>query len=155
MLWSPKLGMPLPQSKSDWLALSSGIVFAFSNMMIRKTEQAPIIVKTVSGWIGVVVVSAVLIIFTSTPAGELNPGNVSIAIAYGILGMTLMTLAVVYGVTHMPLLRSSIILLFEIVVGALSAVWLANETILPQEWIGGSLVILAAYISARLEIKEE
>ena len=155
MLWSPELGMPLPQSKSDWLALSSGMVFAFSNMMIRKTVQAPIIVKTVSGWIGVVVVSSIIILFTSTPAGELNISNVSIAIVYGILGMTLMTLAVVYGVSHMPLHRSSIILLFEIVVGAVSAVWLANETIFPQEWIGGSLVILAAHISARLEIKEE
>lgn len=155
MLWSPELGMPLPQSKSDWLALSSGIFFAFSNMMIRKTEQASILVKTISGWFGVVAVSGLLILFTSTPAGHLAIENVSIAVLYGIFGMTLMTLAVVYGVSHMPLHRSAIILLFEIVVGAISAVWLANENILPRDWVGGSLVILAAYISAQLEIKEE
>jgi drug/metabolite transporter (DMT)-like permease len=81
--------------------------------------------------------------------------NVSLAILCGLFGMTLMTVAVVYGVSNMPLHRSSVIFLFEIVVGAASAVWLANENILPQEWIGGSLVILAAYISARLEIKDE
>lgn len=155
MLWSPELGFPLPQSQSDWLALSSGIFFAFSNMMIRRTQQASIIVKTISGWLGVVLVSGVMIIFTLTPPGVLSVINVSMAMLYGIVGMTLMTLAVVYGVSHMPLYRSSVILLFEIVVGAVSAVWLANETILLQEWVGGSLVILAAYISARLEIKEE
>lgn len=155
MLWSPDLGFPIPQNKSDWLALSSGIFFAFSNMMIRRTQQASIAVKTISGWLGVVLVSGLLILFTLTPPGNLTISNVSVALLYGILGMTLMTLAVVYGVSHMPLHRSSIILLFEIVVGAVSAVWFANEKILPQEWWGGSLVILAAYISARLEIKEE
>ena len=155
MLWSPELGMPLPHSESDWLALSSGIFFAFANMMIRKTEHVSIMVKTVSGWIGVVVVSGVIILITMTPPGNLTLTNVPLAMLYGTFGMTLMTLAVVYGVTRMPLHRSSIILLFEIVVGAVSAVWLANEKILPQEWAGGSLVILAAYISARLEIEEK
>lgn len=155
MLWSPEVGLPIPQNKADWLALSSGICFAFANMMIRKTEKASIVVKTISGWIGVVVVSGFLVLLTMTPPGDLNVFNVTMALLCGLFGMTLMTVAVVYGVSNMPLHRSSVILLFEIVVGAASAVWLANESIIPQEWIGGSLVILAAYISARLEIKEE
>jgi len=155
MLWSPELGMPLPKDRADWLALSSGFCFAFANMMIRRTEQVPIVVKTITGWLGVVLVSGLLIIITQTPAGLLTLSNVSWSLLYGIFGMTLMTLSVVYGVSHMPIHRSSVILLFEIVVGAVSAVWLANESIHLQEWWGGSLVIFAAYLSARLEIKEE
>ena len=73
----------------------------------------------------------------------------------GIFGITLMTLSVVYGVSHMPIYRSSVILLFEIVIGAASAVWIANETIRGQEWWGGSLVILAAYLAARSNLHEE
>jgi drug/metabolite transporter (DMT)-like permease len=155
MLWSPELGMPFPKDKSDWLALSAGFSFAFANMMIRKNAQISIAVKTMTGWLGVILVSGLLIIISMTPPGTLTINNVTWALVYGICGMTLMTLSVVYGVSHMPIHRSSIILLFEIVVGAVSAVWLADEKILPQEWWGGSLVILAAYLSARLEIKEE
>lgn len=155
MLWSPEIGFPVPQSQSDWLALSSGMFFAFANMMIRKTEKASIVVKTISGWIGVVLVSGLLVLFTMTPPGNLNFTNVTLALICGLFGMTLMTVAVVYGVSNMPLHRSSVILLFEIVVGAASAVWLANEKVMPQEWLGGSLVVLAAYLSARFEIKDE
>ncbi|MGD8526242.1 MAG: DMT family transporter, partial [Thioalkalispiraceae bacterium] len=153
MLWSPELGVPLPRERADWLALSAGVCFAAANMMIRKTQQAPIMVKTITGLVGVVLVSAILIVITQTPAGQLTLLNVTWSLLYGIVGMSLMTLSVVYGVTHMPLHRSSVILLFEIVVGAVSAVWLANEKILPQEWWGGSLVVLAAYFSARLQIR--
>lgn len=155
MLWSPEVGLPVPQGESDWLALSSGVFFAFANMMIRRTEKASIVVKTISGWVGVVLMSGLLAVLTMTPPGDLNVTNVLLALLCGLFGMTLMTVAVVYGVSNMPLHRSSVILLFEVVVGAASAVWLANERILPQEWVGGSLVVMAAYISARLEIKEE
>jgi len=154
MLWSPELGGPLPKSTADLLALSAGFCFALANMMTRKIDQVPIMVKTISGWLGVILIAGVLIIFTQTPPGILSLSNISWSLVYGLLGMTIMTLSVVYGVSHMPIHRSSVILLFEIVVGAVSAVWLANETISAQEWWGGSLVIFAAYLSARIQIKE-
>jgi len=66
----------------------------------------------------------------------------------GAVVMTLMNIAVVYGVTHMPVHRSAIILLFEIVVGAVSSLLLTDEVINLQEWIGGGLVMLAAYLTA-------
>ena len=70
-----------------------------------------------------------------------------VALACG--GMVAMTLAVQYGVTHMPVHRSAVILLFEIVVGAVSAQLLTDETLLPREWLGGLLILAAAYLSAR------
>ena len=155
MLWSPELGIPLPKEKSDWLALSSGFCFAFANMMIRRTGQVSIPVKTITGWLGVVLVSGILITITMTPPGQLTLSNVSLAILYGIAGITLMTLSVVYGVSHMPIYRSSVILLFEIVIGAISALWIANEGIQPQEWWGGGMIILAAYLAARSNIHED
>jgi drug/metabolite transporter (DMT)-like permease len=61
---------------------------------------------------------------------------------------------VLYGVTHMPIHRSAVILLFEIVVGAVSSLLLTDEIVLPREWVGGSMIILAAYLAARIHAGE-
>lgn len=147
MLWDESLGFPAPQSKADWLALSAGVAFAVTNVLIHKLNEASVMVKTATGWLGVFVVAFVLIYFT----GEKITASTSVMLWAWLLGavvMTLMNIAVVYGVTHMPVHRSAIILLFEIVVGAVSSLLLTDEVINLQEWIGGSLVMLAAYLTA-------
>lgn len=153
MLWDSSLGFPAPQSESDWLALSAGVAFAITNVLIHKLSDATVMVKTATGWLGVFIVAFVLIYFT----GEVNTATTEVMVWAWILGaavMTLMNIAVVYGVTHMPVHRSAIILLFEIVVGAVSSLLLTDEVIQPQEWIGGSLVILAAYLTAVQHLKK-
>ena len=50
-------------------------------------------------------------------------------------------------VTHMPVQRSAVIMLFELVVGAASAWWLAGEVVTLREWIGGMLILSAALIA--------
>lgn len=153
MLWDVSLGFPAPQSKSDWLALSAGVAFALTNTLIHKLSDASVMVKTATGWVGVFVVAFVLIFIT----GEKMTAEVNVtlwAFFLGVAVMTLMNIAVVYGVTHMPVHRSAIILLFEIVVGAVSSLLLTNEVIQLQEWIGGSLVILAAYLTAIQHVKK-
>lgn len=147
MLWDSSLGFPAPQSKADWYALSSGIAFAITNVLIHKLNDATVMVKTATGWLGVFIVAFVLILIT----GEINTAPAEVmfwAWGLGAAVMTFMNIAVVYGVTHMPVHRSAIILLFEIVVGAVSSILLTNEVIQPQEWVGGGLVILAAYLTA-------
>ena len=65
-----------------------------------------------------------------------------------------MTLSVQYGVTHMPVYRSAVILLFELVAAAVSAQWLSDEVISIAEWVGGSMIVLAGYFSARSLMKQ-
>lgn len=147
MLWDQSLGFPAPQSKADWLALSAGVAFAITNVLIHKLNDASVMVKTATGWLGVFIVAFVLIYFT----GETISASTTVMVWAWLLGaviMTLMNIAVVYGVTHMPVHRSAIILLFEIVVGAVSSLLLTEEVVQLQEWIGGSLVMLAAYLTA-------
>jgi drug/metabolite transporter (DMT)-like permease len=78
-----------------------------------------------------------------------GPGPWLGAVLLGWFGFVIMTLAVLYGVSRLPVQRSAIILPVELVVGALSAWWLAGETVHVQEWIGGALIVTAAFISAR------
>lgn len=153
MLWDESLGFPAPQSKADWLALSAGVAFAVTNVLIHKLDDASVMVKTASGWLGVFIVAFILIYFT----GEKITASTDVMIWAWLLGaavMTLMNIAVVYGVTHMPVHRSAIILLFEIVVGAVSSIILTDEIIMLREWVGGALVMLAAYLTAVQHVRK-
>jgi drug/metabolite transporter (DMT)-like permease len=49
----------------------------------------------------------------------------------------------------MPANRAIVILLFELVVAAFAASWLAGESMRLQDWIGGAFIVLATVVSAR------
>lgn len=153
MLWPDSFGFPAPKDTADWLALSAGIAFAITNVLIHKLNHASIMVKTATGWLGVLFLAIFLIVFTEQ---KLTVSTEVIAGAWilGAVVITIMNIAVVYGVTNMPVHRSAIILLFEIVVGAVSSLLLTNEVIELREWIGGGLVILAAYLTATRQAKD-
>jgi len=152
MLWRPETGLPIPHNTSDWLALSSGFAFAVSNAFVRRIHNVAVNTKTAISWSGAIILAGIFIIVTSAPLGHPSILAVGSAFAIGALGMTSMTLAVVYGVSNMPLHRSAVILLFEIVAGAISSLLLTNEVITFHEWLGGSLVILAAFVSGRKQV---
>ncbi len=148
-IWEPALGIPWPQGQADWLAISSGFAFALSNVLIRKVQAVPVAIKTVTSWVGVVFLSGLWIFMASAPVPEVSLNVLAAVFVIGVLGVVLMSLAVQYGVTHMPAHRSSVILLFEVVVGAISAQLLTDEVVLPREWIGGTLIVLAAWLTSR------
>lgn len=153
MLWDPEVGQPWPQDRADWLALSSGFSFALANVIIRSLQDISVQIKTMSVWIWVVLVATAWILLTHEPIPNVSIGVVMASIAIGIFGVTLMTFLVQYGVTHMPVYRSAVILLFEIVIVAISAQFLTDEVILTREWIGGMLIIAAALESAYAQFK--
>ncbi len=155
MLWEPELGMPWPKDRADWLALSAGVGFAFSNVLVRKLAHVSIRVKAASTWLGVSVLALVWIIVSDTALPAVEPPVIASAALLGVLGIVSMTLAVLYGVSYMPVHRSSVILLFEIVVGAVSSLLLTSEVVLWREWIGGALIMLAAYLSTRDHLNEQ
>jgi drug/metabolite transporter (DMT)-like permease len=72
----------------------------------------------------------------------------------GLCGFLLMTLTVQYGVSRMPVHRSAVILLFELVVGAVSSLLLTTESVQPREWAGGAMIVTAAWLAARIHARE-
>ena len=68
----------------------------------------------------------------------------------GLIAILLMaaTLFVQYGVTKITASRASVLFLFELVVAAIAAYYLANEAMLLNEWIGGGLIIAAGLLAA-------
>jgi drug/metabolite transporter (DMT)-like permease len=131
------------------LALSSGFGFALSNVLVRQMRQVSLAAKTMASWVGVVLVAVVWIALGGHAVPDVSAPTVVAAAALGLFGIVIMTVAVQYGVTHMPIHRSAVILLFELVAGAVSSQLLAHEVINVRELIGGLLIVVAAYVAAR------
>lgn len=154
MLWRPGTEQLLPGDAADWLALSAGMAFALTNVMIRRLHGFSQIGKAVTTWTGVIAVSAVALLVTGAAWPQSAPGVWGGAVLLGVAGFFFATFAVQYGVTHMPVQRSSVILLFELVVGTASAAVLAAERLGWHEWLGGLLILVAGTAAIRREVRE-
>jgi drug/metabolite transporter (DMT)-like permease len=146
MLWDPQVGR-VPWNTADFLAASAGAAFALNNVMTRRIDGLSVRSKTHLAWFGVVMISAVYVSLITPALPQPPPIAWFGTIALGLGGFLLSTLAVVYGVTHMPVQRSAVIMLFELVVGAVSAWLLAGEAVTWREWVGGGLILSAALIA--------
>ena len=155
MLWNEDVGIPWPRDHADWLAVSSGFAFALSNVFVRRTQNVGVQLKSTASWAGVVVVAAVWILLSHTSVPDVSGGVLLAAVALGLFGFLVMTLTVLYGVTHMPVHRSAVILLFELVVGAVSALLLTDEIVLYREWLGGFMIVTAAYMAAHIHAGDQ
>jgi drug/metabolite transporter (DMT)-like permease len=155
MLWNEEIGMPWPRDNADWLAVSAGFAFAFSNVNIRRLQGVGIWLKSACTWVGVVAVAFAWILFEQQGFPMVGINVIAWAVLLGLCGFLVMSLTVTYGVSRMPVHRSAVILLFELVAGALSSQLLTDETVLPREWLGGLLIVTAAYLAARIHAGDE
>jgi len=142
--------MPLPHNQSEWLALSAGMGFSLMNVQSRKFGDLSLVSKSFSVWLGVVFITVVSVLFFGQDfAMPTTMRNVDWMWLGGV-GVLLFasTLLVQYGVTHMPAVRASIIFLFELVVAAIAAYYLAGEDMSLNEWVGGAFIVTAAIYAA-------
>ncbi len=159
MLWSPRLGLPLPASAAEWAGLAGGMGFAMSNVLIVKTSRVlPDMrseMRTAVIFGGAALFSAVASCFESMPAppvGEALGKAVLLVLALGFV-LASNNMLVQFGLARVPANRASIIMLFELVVTALTAWLFAGETPGPREWAGGGCIVLASVLSSWLHRK--
>ncbi len=151
MLSGPEVsGFPLPANTAEWLALSSGLGFALTNVMTRKSVHLSLRAKSFAVWLGVIVVCLgampLMQVSLSSPA-VFTPANWLIM---GLIAILLLaaTLFVQYGITMVKATRASVLFLFELVVAAVAAYFLTDETMHVNEWIGGTLIVVASVFAA-------
>jgi drug/metabolite transporter (DMT)-like permease len=150
MFWEPGYLIHL-DSKSDWLALSSGLGFAITNVMTRKHEHMTVNQKALAIWLGVIVVAMICIMFDKNAMPTLDffrPGDAAIMMAIA-LSLFLSTLLVQFGVTQIKAVEASSFFLFEIVVAAISSYFLVGESIAFNEWLGGIFIIAGVILSSK------
>jgi drug/metabolite transporter (DMT)-like permease len=150
MFWEPGYLIHL-DSKSDWLALSSGLGFAITNVMTRKHAHMTVNQKALAIWLGVIVVAIICIMFDKNAMPTLDffrPVDAAIMMVIA-LSLFLSTLLVQFGVTQIKAVEASSFFLFEIVVAAISSYFLVGESIALKEWLGGILIIAGVILSTK------
>ncbi len=147
---SHESNLPLPHNAPEWLALTAGMGFSLANVISRKSHHLSLRAKSFAVWLGVMAVSLICLPFLGQ---SFSMPNVIEPVGWGMLlvvGLMLFfaTLFVQYGVTHIAAVPASIIFLFELVVAAIAAYYLAGEVMTLNEWLGGLLIVAAALYAA-------
>jgi drug/metabolite transporter (DMT)-like permease len=147
MLWQPGYDYSSGIGLADFYAITAGMAFAVTNIVVRKIGDTPFVMKIGTAWIGVMVLTVCGLLFAQLPVPELSFNAGLLALLIGFPFMFVMTWSAQYGVTHLPIQRSSVIFLLEIIAGAVSAALLTDEIVRNIEYIGGVLIVSAGLIS--------
>ncbi|PZO12319.1 MAG: EamA/RhaT family transporter [Burkholderiales bacterium] len=142
-------GVDLAFTFVDFLALSAGFCFAANNVIARAAQQVPMVSKTFAVFAGCGVISLV----ATTALGHTVPAHMGLGVwlavlAYGFVWLLLATATWQFGVTHIESSKAGVILLAELVVAVLTALWFGDESMTGLEWAGGALITLAAFAEA-------
>ena len=156
MLWRPELGLPAPRNAYEWLGLAAGFTFALCNVLVKAAIGPSAAAKSLAGCIGVLLVAspvALMLVPGPTHWLTLAGPHALLLIALGVM-LIATSVALQYGLTHLSANRAAVIMLFEIVVAAIAAHYLANEVTRGEDWIGGTIIVAAGMFATIAESRK-
>ncbi len=150
MLWRPELGFPAPRNGFEWLGLAAGIAFALCNVLVKGAHQVSPQAKSLAGAIGVALVALPVALWLSPAPGRWLTQAAPHVLLLAVIGAVLMSTSVTlqYGLSKLAANRAAVVLLFELVVAAIAAHYLAGEVSRPQDWMGGAMIVAAGLLAA-------
>lgn len=140
-------GVMLPSSLGEWLALLSGVLWSVASTGIRVTPGMHAaeagFVFVLGAFAGALVLAPFL---APVPAGVAVGPALGWGIAAGALWWAAFMTALMWATSRLDPTRVGILLMSEVLVGALSGVMLAGEHLGPSELGGGALILAAALL---------
>jgi drug/metabolite transporter (DMT)-like permease len=133
---------------ADLLGLFAGLFFALTNVQLRAAGDLSPRLKNLAASVLVPPLAMAAALLLGQPFSAPPPAIIA-SLAVGVIWMSTMIAAVQVGVSNLPLQRSSVLLLFELVVGAVSAALLAGESLGPWEIAGGLCIVAAGLAVVR------
>ena len=150
VLYQPRLGLPLPQSLPDWMAVASGLLFAVTNVLLRRLHGFSDGTRAVAMLVGSGVFASLLGVVLSAAGVVAWPLPLPVAaapvVALWAVLFLVSNLSLQYGVARLPANMAAVIMLAEILVATFSAWMLGAAELRPQDLIGGVLIIAAPWI---------
>lgn len=164
MLWSPTLGWPVPNNPGEWAGAIAGAAFALNNVLLRRVSQAlPDVRAEMRSWtlyLGCVVGGLLVLPFDGgadtarAAVSALTSGAAAVSVAAVALALgctiALTNVVVQFGLARVPANQAALIMLFEIVVAAISSWWLASEALGARDIAGGLCIVAAGVLSGIL-----
>ncbi|MWD26400.1 EamA family transporter [Aquicoccus sp. SCR17] len=138
---------PLPQSVGEWFALGAGMLWSVSSTGIRLKPDLDPLGSSFVFAAGALIV-AVPLAFVLSPVPEAVPDAalgplIGWSLAAGLGWWAASTAGILWATAQLEPARVGILLMSEVLVGAVSGAVLAGETLGPMEWVGGALVLAA------------
>ena len=153
VLTPPGGAWPLPQDSADLLAILGGAGFAATNVLLRREAEAPESARALAMFVGGVLVAGGLAAVLSGVDRVAWPPAPQWTWLTGIAGLALMfavgNLCLQYGAARLPANLTSLVLLSEVPIAALSAVWWGDERLLPNTLIGGAMILASVVLALR------
>ena len=150
-------GFPLPRSLADGLGVLGGFGFALTNVMLRREARraSPKARALAMFGGGVVVAGAVAIALAVSGliawprlSGERWMWPLLLPLALMALLFFGANLALQYGAGRLPANVTAVVMLIEVPIAALSAVWLGGGALDTKTALGGACILGAALLSA-------
>ena len=130
----------------DGLALLSGIGLAATNILFRYSSQVMLFSKVAFIFMGCFVLMSVSVLLAPVAGPLPGTGVILLALLYGGLGLTLITLGTQWGVTYIDAGRASVIIVTELFVAVFSAALILASPLGVAEVSGGIMVVSAALL---------
>jgi drug/metabolite transporter (DMT)-like permease len=139
-----------PPTLIDGLAVLSGFGLALNNVLFRKHLEVPIPDKVAAMFAGCLLLALPLSALGVHPAPDSVPVAVWLeVVAFGLIWVLLATIGTQWGVTQMEAGRSSVLIIMELLSAVASAALINGTRLAPIEWLGGALIVAAAFFEAR------
>ncbi len=153
MLWRPELGLPLPRNAYEWLGLCAGFTFALSNVLVKAASRVSPEAKSLSGCVGVLVVALSVAVLLPQAGQQWAVLIAPHLLLLCVVGAVLISTSVIlqFGLSHISANRAAVILLFELIVAAAAAHFLAGEVTRTMDWIGGAMIVAAGVFATVAE----
>jgi drug/metabolite transporter (DMT)-like permease len=137
-------------SLADVLAVVSGMALALNNVLFRKLSSVTVPDKVAAMFAGCLVWAIPLTLLGVQALPGLVPTAVWLELAgFGLIWLLVATAGTQWGVAHMEAGRSSVLIIVELVAAVASAALINGVRLRPIEWMGGVLIVAAAFIEAR------
>jgi len=139
-------GWPVPRNIYDWMALASGILWAFLAIRIRNSPDFGALANSAAFFLGGIVFA---ILFVLPMGGGQAPSWQAIDAAWPLLLPVAWLvwfpsqILLFWGARRISPVRTGILLMTELISGVVTAAWLSGDPITWQQAVGGALIVAA------------
>lgn len=135
---------------ADVLAVVSGMALSLNNIFFRKLSRVPVSSKVAAMFVGCLIWAVPLTLLGVQPLPHDVPLSVWLELmAFGLVWLLVATIGTQWGVSHLEAGRSAVLIIMELVTAVTSAALINGSELSPVEWLGGSLIVAAAFVEAR------
>jgi drug/metabolite transporter (DMT)-like permease len=142
-------GLPVPGSLGEWMAFVGGLIWAFATAGMRLKSQLPPAPAAFLFALGAAVTSFLFAPFLEPlpvlASGDILPVTLQVLLTGGLWWGASIA-ALMWATVRLDPARVGILLMTEVIFGAMTAALFAGETLSLSEVIGGALVILCGLL---------